>query len=121
MNPFSGVSWFWRAWRGSSVTFALLFASGILGLSVLGWIRHMLSRWGAPWYLWFLLPIILVAIAARKESEWLPDPVLRAKCARWLVFGSIALAMLIARFGPKAPAAADRTSAPTRAVHEPRR
>jgi hypothetical protein len=121
VNPFSGVSWFWRAWRGNSVTFATLFASGILGLSVLGTFRHLLSRWGAPWYLWLLLPLILVTIVARKEDEWLPDPALRARCARWLIFGSIAIVLVMSRFGPKTPVNEGREGPSKDAAHAPRR
>ena len=114
VNPLSGFSWFWRAWRGNSVTFAALFASGMLGLSVLSWFRHVLSRWGAPWYLWLLLPFFLVAILARKETEWLPDPALRMRCARWLIFGSIVIVVLSAKFAPKHGNAPSEASTPTR-------
>jgi len=74
----------------------------------------MLSRWGAPWYLWLLLPFFLVAILARKETEWLPDPALRARCARWLIIGSIAMVILSAKFAPKRPASAPEASTPAK-------
>lgn len=115
MNPFSGVSWFWRAWRGQSVTFAALFATGVLGISVLGALRHFLSRIGLPWYLWLIAPFVVVSLFARKEQEWLPDPDLRRRCARWLVIGSIAGALLIARFLP-APAAEPAERKPSEPV-----
>lgn len=100
MNPVTGVSWLWRALRGRSVTFAALFATGVLGISVLGGFRHFLSQLGAPWYVWFILPIIVVTILARKEIEWLPDPEERRKWSRWLVFGSIVIALIVARIRP---------------------
>ena len=66
----------------------------MFGLSFLGTFRHLLDRWGAPWYLVFILPIVLVTILVRKEEEWLPDPNLRLRCAQWLVLGSILMVML---------------------------
>ena len=112
MNPVTGSSWLWHAWRGRSVTFAALFASGILGLSVLSSFRHLLSRWGAPWFFWLLAPVLILAILSRKEQEWLPDPELRTRCARWLVLGSIAIVLVSTWLSPKRPA---QESAPTTA------
>ena len=103
MNLVSGMSWLWRAWRGHSVTFAALFASGILGLSVSSSFRHLLNRLGAPWFFWLLAPALLIAILSRKEQDWLPDPDLRSRCARWLVLGSIAIVLLSTWLNPKRP------------------
>ena len=116
MNPLSGFSWFWRAWRGRSVTFAALFASGILGLSVLGSFRHLLSHWGAPWYFWFIAPFLIIAILSRKELEWLPDPELRMRCSRWLVLGSIAIVLITAWLAPRRPDPVPITEQPTAPV-----
>jgi uncharacterized membrane protein AbrB (regulator of aidB expression) len=69
-----------------------------MGISILGGFRHLLSRFGAPWYIWLIVPIIVVGTIARKEAEWLPDPEQRRKWSRGLVFGSIAVAFLIAHF-----------------------
>jgi hypothetical protein len=91
------------------VTFAALFASGVLGISVLGSFRHLLSRIGAPWYVWLILPIVLVTILARKEIEWLPDPEARRKWSRWLVFGSLVIALIVARLRPHHAPAAEPT------------
>ena len=52
MNPISAVAWSWRVLRGHSVTFAGLFASAILGVSLLAGFKHLLVRLGAPWYVW---------------------------------------------------------------------
>lgn len=75
----------------------------MLGVSVLGFFRHLLTQWGAPWYIWFLAPIVLVTLLAKKESEWLPDPEKRRKWSRWLVYGSILLVLAISWFAPKKP------------------
>ena len=86
--------------RGQSVTFAALFALGLLGVSVLHVLRRMLHAMHAPWYLWLLLPFVIVSAAARWETRLLPDEDKRRRLARWLVFGSIALALLIAKLAP---------------------
>lgn len=101
LNPFSALSWTWRALRGHSVTFAAMFALGLLGVSFVAEFRHLLTRLGAPWYAWFLVPMILIAALAKKETDWLPDPAKRRRWARVLFFGSIVIAILIAKFGPR--------------------
>ncbi len=90
MNPFSTFSWFWRAWRTRSITFAVLFAFALFGISVMRWLRHVLSAWGAPWYIWLLVPFALVSVLSRKEAEWIPDPATRH---RWAL-GLLGLALL---------------------------
>ena len=101
MNPFSAVSWLWRAWRTRSITAAALFAFAVLGISVLGGFRHLLHRLGAPWYVWIFLPLALVATLARKEAEWMPDEIERRKWARRLVVGAIVLGLVMAKFAAK--------------------
>lgn len=100
MNPISAVSWSWRALRGHSVTFAALFASSLLGLSVLAGFRHLLSRVGAPWYILLLAPLFLFGYLAKKEQQWIPEPERRRRLARRLLFGSIVLALLFAWLRP---------------------
>ena len=101
LNPFSALSWSWRALRGHSVTFAAMFALGLLGISLVSEFRHLLTRLDAPWYAWLLIPMVVIGYVAKKESEWLPDVARRKRWARILFFGSIALAILIAKFGPR--------------------
>src|SRR3954465_9155733 len=101
MNPFAGVSWFWRAWRGRSITFAALFAFGVLGISVLGGLRHLLRGVGAPWYIWLVVPFVAVTLLARKEADWMPEPLERRKWAIRIVLGAIILSVVIARLGPR--------------------
>jgi hypothetical protein len=109
VNPFTQGSWLWRAWRGRSVTFAALFALGLLGVSVLGWFRELLERLNAPWYVWFVAPIVLLSFLARKETEWIPDERQRRWWARGLVIGAIVVVILLAKLAPEKPA-----SPPTR-------
>jgi hypothetical protein len=101
MDRFSLVPWFWRALRGHSVTFAALFALGILGVSVVGWFRHVLRELGLPWWVWLVLPAVAVAVLARKEKRWLPEEERRRKWARGVVAVAIAAVMLMAKFSPK--------------------
>lgn len=101
MNPFSALGWFWRALRTRSITAAVLFALAMMGVSVLSGFRHLLSRLGAPWFLWLLLPLAVVAMLARKEAEWMPDAEERHRWSRRLVVGSILLALLVAKLGWK--------------------
>jgi hypothetical protein len=103
MNPVSAVTWLWRVWRSRSVTFAVLFATALLGISVLGGFRHALRELGAPWYVWLVLPLVAVSVCARKEVEWLPEAETRRKWSRWIVVGSIVLSLAIAKFSPKDP------------------
>ncbi len=103
MNPVSAISWFWRGWRGRSVTFAALFALGVMGVSVLGTFRHVLSRLGAPWYVWLLAPVLVVTILARKEAEWMPDAERRRRWSWGLIGGSIVIALLAMKFAPEKP------------------
>jgi hypothetical protein len=63
----------------------------MLGVSVLGGFRQMLRHHGAPWYVWLILPMILFARLAWRETQWFPDPVVRRKWALRIVVGSIAL------------------------------
>jgi hypothetical protein len=100
LNPISALSWTWRAVRGNSLTFAVLFALGLLGVSVVTEFRHLLDRLGAPWYAWFLVPMVGIAYLARKEADWLPDVRRRKIWARAVFFGSIVIAILISKFGP---------------------
>lgn len=76
----------------------------MLGLSVVSAFRHLLGRLGAPWYVLFVAPIVVVTILARKEPEWMPDPVQRRKWSRRLVFGSLVIFLLVAIFSPRKPA-----------------
>lgn len=103
VNPVSVAAWSWRAMRGHSVIFASLFASAVLGLSVISGFRYVLTRLGAPWYAWLLVPIVVVGYCAKKEHEWIPEPERRRIWARRIVFGSIVLSLLIAWATPSAP------------------
>lgn len=103
MNPFSALSWLWKALRGRSVTFAALFALTLMGFSVLGWLYWGLRAVGIHWLLLLILPTVVIMVLAKKERIWMPDENERRKWARGLVFGSIIAAVLAGFIAPKAP------------------
>jgi hypothetical protein len=103
LSPIAAMSWSWRALRGHSVTFAALFALGVLGMSAIAEFRHLLARLGAPWYAWLLAPMFALGYLAKKENDWMPEAKTRKRWARGLFFGSIALAVAIAKWGPNRP------------------
>jgi hypothetical protein len=111
MNWISSSRWFWRGLRGQSVTFAALFAFGLLGFSVFHGLRLMLHAMHAPWYLWLILPFVIVSGVARWETQILPDESQRRRWSRWLIFGSIALSIVIATLTPAAGSEENRQTA----------
>lgn len=87
--------WFWRGLKGNSVTFAALFASVLLGASIAGGFKHLLSSLGIHWLYVILIPIVLFSWLAGKEPQWIPDEKKRKLWARSLIIGSILLAILV--------------------------
>ncbi|MBI3886348.1 MAG: hypothetical protein HY302_11560, partial [Opitutae bacterium] len=72
MNPFA-IGWFWRGFKGKSVTFAVLFAAFVLGWSVAGELGRWLHRLGVHWLYALLLPAGLFLWLARVEPRFFPD------------------------------------------------
>ena len=103
VNPFSAIPWLWRALRGRSVTFAALFALGALGIPAVHWLRQALGGLGAPWLAWLILPSLLIAWIARRETEWLPDEAQRAKWVRFLLVSGAIGAVVISLLTPRPP------------------
>lgn len=95
VNPFA-ISWLWRGFKGRSVTFALLFASFMVGLSLSHFVKVALLRLGVHWLYVLILPIVFFSWLAKREDRFIPDARRRTLWARGLIAGSIALAMLIA-------------------------
>lgn len=89
------VAWFWRGLRGHSVTFAALFASFVLGVSIAGGLGKLLYSLGVHWLYVLIIPAVLFGWLAKKELQWLPDEKRRRWFARCLLFGSAALAIVI--------------------------
>ena len=92
VNPF----WLWRGLKGNSVTFAVLFASVLVGASISGGFKHLLAALGVHWLYVILIPIFLFTWLGRKEPLWLPDEAKRKLYARSLIAAAILLVVLIA-------------------------
>lgn len=89
------VAWFWRGLRGHSVTFAALFASFVLGVSIAGGFMRLLHSLGVHWLYVIIIPAVLFRLLAKKETQWLPEEKRRRLIARSVLFGSVALAIVI--------------------------
>jgi peptidoglycan/LPS O-acetylase OafA/YrhL len=94
------VVWFWRGLKGHSVTFAALFASLVLGVSISGGVHHLLAALGVHWLYVLILPVFLFGWMAKRETRWFADERKRRRIARTLLVGSLALAALIAWLRP---------------------
>lgn len=94
MNVFI-LGWFWRGLRGHSVTFSLLFASFLLGVSLSGGVKHLLALLGVHWLYVLILPVVLFSWLNSLEPRWIPDEARRRRIARATLFGSIVLAIVI--------------------------
>ena len=99
--------WFWRGLKGHSVTFAALFASLLLGVSIADGVRHLLSMLGVHWLYVLILPAVLFGWMAKREPQWFGDEPKRRRIARSLLVGSIVLAVLIAWLRPDKTEAED--------------
>jgi ATP/ADP translocase len=89
------LGWFWRGLRGHSVTFSLLFASFLLGVSLSGGVKRLLAVLGVHWLYVLILPVVLFSWLNAREPQWIPDETRRRRIARSLLFGSIVLAVVI--------------------------
>jgi len=100
VNPFA-ISWLWRGFKGNSVTFALLFASFLVGLSLSHYVKVVLTQLGVHWLYVMILPVVLFIWLAKREDRIIPDEAKRKRWARGLIAGSILLALLIAWLKPR--------------------
>jgi hypothetical protein len=78
------------------VTFALLFASFMLGMSLSHWVNVALPRLGVYWLYAMIIPAFFFMWLAKREDRFIPDEAKRKLYARSLIAGSIALALSIA-------------------------
>lgn len=92
VNPF----WLWRGLKGNSMTFAALFASVLIGASIAGGFKHLLTALGVHWLYVILIPIFFFSWLAGKEPQWFPDEAKRKLYARGMIVGSILIAIVVA-------------------------
>lgn len=93
------------------MTFALLFASLLLGASIAGGIQRLLALLSVHWLYVILIPIFLFSWPNKMEPQWLPDEGKRKLYARSLIIGSIVVAILIAGLKPASRADPEDTPA----------
>ena len=94
VNPFA-ISWLWRGFKGRSVTFALLFASCVLGWSLSAELGRLLTRMGVHWLYVMILPGFFFMWLAKRENRFIPEETKRTLYARGLIVASIVLAIVI--------------------------
>lgn len=92
---FGAIGWLWRGLKGHSVTFSALFASFVLGVSIAGGVGRLLTSLGLHWLYVIVLPAFGFAWLNRRETQWIPDQARRRRIARWIIGGSILLAIVI--------------------------
>jgi len=90
------ANWFLKGLRGNSVTFALLFASCLVGFSLSRLIHVALEKLGVHWLYVMILPVVFFTWLAKREDRIMPDEAKRKLYARGLIAGSILLALLLA-------------------------
>lgn len=78
------------------MTFALLFATFMLGWPLSGQVNRLLDRIGVHWLYAMILPALFFMWLAKREAQVIPEETKRKLYARGLIAGSIALALLIA-------------------------
>lgn len=82
------------------MTFALLFASFVLGWSLSHWVNVVLLRLGVHWLYAMILPALFFMWLSKREDRFIPDEAKRKLYAHSLIAGSIGLAFLIACLKP---------------------
>lgn len=87
-----------KAWRGKSLTFSLVFATALLGVSISALLRKALSGFGFWFPLVWLIPIILIGFLAKREDKLpLREDFKRLLCYV-LVIGSVVCSFGIWRY-----------------------
>ncbi|AOS43453.1 hypothetical protein Verru16b_00498 [Lacunisphaera limnophila] len=93
-NPFA-ISWLWRGFKGNSVTFALLFATFVLGWPLSEEFGRLLTWLGVHWLYVLVVPGFFFMALAKREDRIVPDEAKRKAWARGLIVGSLVLAVVI--------------------------
>lgn len=94
------LRWLWRALRGRSVTFALVFFLAVVGFSAPRLIRGVLEPLSLPWLLAWIAPLILLAFLARLEPKLIPSETHRRRLALGLVTAALIFFFVVPRILP---------------------
>lgn len=107
---------FFRAVRHYSITFAVVFAAALLGVSLPGLLRKLLGELSLHWLLLWFLPFLLIGLAARFETHWIKNPATRRRWSLGIVAGAIVLSIAIKRIQnalhPPPPPAVEQPASP---------
>ncbi len=100
MNPFD-LRWLWRAVRGRSVTFALVFFLAVVGLSAPRLIRGLLEPLSLPWLVGWIAPLILLGLLAKLEPKLIPVEKHRVRIALGLIVAALVFVFVVPRMLPE--------------------
>ncbi|TVR48908.1 MAG: hypothetical protein EA425_13410 [Puniceicoccaceae bacterium] len=102
INPFD-LRWVWKAIRGHSLTFAVVFVAAVCGLPLFRFLRSIFEGLALPWLLVWILPLVVITVVARLERRWLPDEKKRRGYALALVLLGLVVAFVLPRLRPADP------------------
>lgn len=112
MNIFD-LRWLWRALRGRSVTFALVFFLAVVGFSTPRLIRGVLEPLPLPWLIVWIAPLIFLAFLAKLEPKLIPSEIHRRRLALGLVAAALIFFFVVPGLLPP-----DEPPPPTEPVEE---
>jgi hypothetical protein len=98
---FLDLRWLWRALRGRSVTFALVFLLAMVGLSAPRAIRNLLEVLSLPWLIAWIAPLILLGLLAKLEPRLIRSEKIRGRIALGLVAAGLVFVFVIPRLLPR--------------------
>ncbi len=84
----------WKALRGNSLTFSVVFAGAIMGGSVAGLVREPMLALGMASPLAFLASLLLIGLLAKSERKLPLRPSFKRQCCLLLIVGSLVLAVV---------------------------
>lgn len=111
----------WKALRGNSLTFSLVFAVAVLGGSVAGVLREPLLALGLASPLAFLLSILLIGFLARRERKLPLRLRFKRLCSLLLIVGSLILGTVFWRYQAHLEEQYEDSFVPGPRFEEPRR
>jgi len=97
MNIF-GIRALWRGLRGKSLTFSLIFAMTVMGLSFAGTLRNSLGWVGLWGPLIWIFPILLTGWLSKNEYKMKISDEFRRTAAYGLIFFSSLLAFALWKY-----------------------